>query len=131
MRRETVRSATSMSSFKSSPWMRGAPQRVIRVGHLPDQGGDLGIDARTTSGSPTRELDPVLAEAAALPAQDGVGRDDDQRLPPTGPDSGQAGPKQAVGLAEPRPRSRSFVDGGLLAEGQVLESGLAQGHHGG
>jgi hypothetical protein len=33
----------------------------IRGGHLSHKGGDLGIDARTASGRPTRELGPVLA----------------------------------------------------------------------
>ena len=62
---------------------------------------------------------------SALPAQDGVGRDDDQSLPPAGPDSGQPDPEQAVGRAELRPGRRSLVDGELLAQGQVLEGELA------
>jgi hypothetical protein len=68
---------------------------------------------------------PVLAEAAALPAQDGIGRDNDEHPPPAGPDSGQAGPEQAVGRAEPRAGGCSLVDGELLAQGQVLERELA------
>ena len=48
---------------------RRTPQGVSG-GHLPDEGSDLGIDARTTAGRPTREPGPILAEAAALPAQD-------------------------------------------------------------
>ena len=103
---------------------RCAPQG-IRRGHLPDQGGDLGIDARTASGRPTRKLGPVLAEASALPSQDGVGRDDDQSLPPAGPDSGQADPEQTIDCAELRPGHRSLVDGELLAQGEVLEGELA------
>jgi hypothetical protein len=62
-----------------------------------------------------------LAEASALPAQDGVGRDNDQRLPPASPDSGQAGPEQTVRCAEPRRRQPSLVDGELLTEGEVLQ----------
>jgi hypothetical protein len=46
---------------------RRTPQG-IRRGHLPHNGGDLGIDARTASSRPTRELGPVLAEASALPS---------------------------------------------------------------
>jgi len=103
---------------------RGAPE-AIRRRHFPDQSRDLGIDARTTSSRPTRELGPVFAEAAALPAQDGIGRDDDQHAPPASPDSGQAGPEQAVGRAEPRAGRCALVDGELLAQGQVLEGELA------
>jgi hypothetical protein len=55
---------------------RRTPQGVSG-GHLSDEGSDLGIDTGTTAGRPTREPGPILAEAAALPAQDGVGRDDD------------------------------------------------------
>src|SRR6185369_8350236 len=51
---------------------RRSPQG-IRRGHRPHEAGDLGIDAGATAGRPTRELGPILAEAAALPAQDGVG----------------------------------------------------------
>ena len=51
--------------------------------------------------------------------------DDDQRLPPAGPESGQAGPEQAVGRAELRAGRCSLVDGELLAQGQVLEGELA------
>ena len=103
---------------------RRTPQGIGR-GHLPDECGDLGADAWAASAVPTRKVSPVLTEAAALPAQDGVGGDDDQRLPPAGPESGQAGPEQAVSCAELRTGSCSLVDGELLAQGQVLESELA------
>src|SRR5919106_4974099 len=48
---------------------RRTPQGVSG-GHLSDEGSDLGIDTGTTAGRPTREPGPILAEAAALPAQD-------------------------------------------------------------
>ena len=50
----------------------GAPERV-RGGHADDQGFDLGVDRRATSGLASGEPGPVLAAASALPAQDGVG----------------------------------------------------------
>ena len=103
---------------------RGAPER-IRGGHLPDQGSDLGVEGRAPSGWTARDPGPILAEAAALSAQDGVGRDDDQRLSPAGPDSGQANPEQTIHRVEPRPGRRSLVDGELLAQGQVLDDELA------
>jgi hypothetical protein len=79
---------------------RGTPQG-IRRGHFPDEGGDLGIDGRAASGGPTRQMSPVLAEASALPSQDGVGRHDDQSLPPAGPDSGQRDPDKMKRLTIP------------------------------
>jgi hypothetical protein len=113
------------AELEELPVDAGSTPQGIRCDHFPDEGGDLGIDARTTSSRPARKLGPVLAEAATLPTQDGVGRHDDQRLPPTGPESGEAGPEQAVSRTEPRPGSRSFVDGDLLAQSKVLEGELA------
>jgi len=103
---------------------RRSPQG-IRRGHRPDGRGDLLAGGWAAASWPAREASPVFAEAAALPTQDGVGRHDDQRLPPTGPESGQAGPEQAVSRAELRPGRCSLVHGELLAEGQVLEGELA------
>ena len=103
---------------------RGAPEG-IRRGHARDQGLDLGVDGRATSGGPAGELGPVLAEATPLPPQDGVGSHDHEGLPPAGPDSGQPDPEEAIRRAESGPGHRSLVDGELLAQGQVLEGELA------
>jgi hypothetical protein len=43
----TVDWAMSIPSFSSSPWMRGAPERVVAV-HHPDQIADIGRDRRPT-----------------------------------------------------------------------------------
>jgi hypothetical protein len=92
---ETVRSATSIPSFKSSPWILGAPHRgfasAIRL---------------------TR-------------AQDGIGRHDHEGRSPPRPHSGQANPEEPLAAAQFRPARRSLVHGELLAEGEVLESELA------
>jgi len=98
----------------------GAPQRV-RPGHAGDQGFDLGIDGRATTGRPAGEPGPVRAEAAPLPPQDGGGRHDDQCLPPPGPDSGQSDPKEAVRRAKSGPGRRPLVHGELLTQGEVLD----------
>ena len=103
---------------------RGAPERV-RGGHAGDQGLDLGVDGRATSGGAAGELGPVLAEAAPLPPQDGVGGHDHEGLPPPGPDSGQPDPEEAISRAQSGPGRRSLVHGELLAQGEVLEGELA------
>jgi hypothetical protein len=72
-----------------------APEKV-GSGHSGDQSPDLGIDARATCGRVARELGPILAEPSPLPSQDGVGRDDHERLLPPGPDVGKADPEEAV-----------------------------------
>jgi len=53
-----------------------APERIGRR-HSHDQDFDLGVDGRATAGGPAGDLGPMLAEAAALPPQDGVGGDDE------------------------------------------------------
>ena len=113
------------AELQEFPVDAGSTPQGIRRGHFPDESGDLGIDGRAAAGGPTRELGPVLAEASALPSQDGVGRHDDQSPPPAGPDSGQPDPHQTVQRTELRPGYRSLVDDELLAQGQVLEGELA------
>jgi hypothetical protein len=76
-----------------------------------------------------RELGPVLAEASALPSQDGVGRHDDQSPLPAGPDSGQPDPQHAVQRTELRPGHCSLVDGELLARGQFSSASWRRPPH--
>src|SRR5881396_2435784 len=72
------------------------------------------LDGRATSGRAARELAPVLAEAAPLPPQDGVGGNDHERLPPPGPDSSQPDPEEAIRRAQLGSGRRSFVHSQLL-----------------
>jgi hypothetical protein len=102
---------------------RRAPEGV-RGGHASDESLDLRVDGRATSARAPRALGPVLAETTPLPPQDGVGRHEDQRLPPPSPDSGQPDPEQAVRGPKLGPGRRSLVDGDLLAQSQVLEGEL-------
>jgi len=88
---------TELQELAMDSW--GAPEGV-RGGHAGDQSLDLGMDGRATSGRAARELAPVLAEAAPLPAQDGVGGDDHEGLPPPGPDSSQPDPEEAIRRAQ-------------------------------
>ena len=103
---------------------RRTPQG-IRRGHLPDEGSDLGADGWAAAAGAARKASPVLAEASTLPSEHGIRRNDNQRLPPAGPDPGQAGLEQTIRWAEPRPGQPPLVDGELLAEGQILERELA------
>ena len=106
-----------MDSWGTPEWVRG--------GHACDQGLDLGIDGRATSGRAARELGPVLAEAAPLPPQDGVGSHDHERLSPPGPDPGQPDPEKTIRRAKPGLGRRPLVHGELLTQGKVLDRKLA------
>ena len=101
----------------------GTPERIGR-GHSCDEGLELGVDGRASGCGPAGELGPVLAEAAPLPAQDGVWGHDHEGLPPSGPDPGQPDPEEAISPAELGPARRSLVHGELLAQGEVLQGEL-------
>ena len=123
--RETVRSATSIPSLRSSPWILGAPHKgLVAAIVLMRAAVSARIGGRPAS-RPAGEPRPVLTEATALPPQDRVGRHDDQSPPPASPDSGQPHPQETIHRAQSGPRHRSFVHGELLAQGQVLEGELA------
>src|SRR2546426_7946898 len=113
---------TELQELTMDSW--GAPEGV-RDGHAGDQSLDLGVDGRATSGRAARELAPVLAEAAPLPPQDGVGGNDHEGLPPPGPDSSQPDPEEAIRRAQLGSGRRSFVHSQLLPQGKVLDSELA------
>jgi len=103
---------------------RRAPERV-GGGHSHDQDFDLGVDGRAPSGGSAGEPGPVLAEAAPLPPQDGVGGNDHEGLPPPGPDSSQPDPEEAIRRAQLGSGRRSFVHSQLLPQGKVLDRELA------
>jgi hypothetical protein len=113
---------TELQELAMDSW--GAPEGV-RGGHAGDQSLDRGMDGRATSGRAARALAPVLAEAAPLPPQDGVGGDDYEGLPPPGPDFSQPDPEEAIRRAQLGSGRRSFVHRQLLPQGKVLDRELA------
>jgi hypothetical protein len=72
---------------------RGCPEG-IRRGQACDQGLDLGADGRAAPGGPVGELRPVLAKAAPLPAQNGLGGSQSRGGASTGPRPWPARPKR-------------------------------------
>jgi hypothetical protein len=77
---------------------RRAPER-IGLSHSYDESPDLGAYARAARCGARGESGPILAEATALPPQDGVRRHDYEGLPPPGPDPGERGPEKAISSA--------------------------------
>ena len=102
---------------------RGAPERV-RGGQACNQGLDLGADGRATSDRPAGEFGPVLAEAATLPPQDGLGSHDHESSPPPGPHPGQPGPEEPVAAAQLRPGRRLLIHGELVVQREILKREL-------
>src|SRR4029453_17066201 len=99
--RDTVRSATLIPTFKSSPWILGAPHRGLAAAIRQRERGFQGYRRETHDGAPGQP-GPVVAEPSPLPTQDGVRGDDDQRLLPASPQPGQRDPKEPVATAQPR-----------------------------
>ena len=77
------------------------------------------------SGRAARDPGPIVAEASPLPAQDGVGRHDHERVLPVGPHPGEPDPEEPISGAELRPSDRSSVHGQLVAQGEILEDEVA------
>jgi hypothetical protein len=75
-------------------------------------------DARP-SGPASRKGSPVEAEALAVPADHGLGLEDDENLFPSRPEPEQSNPESAIKGCEPRPGSRLGVGGELLAKGKL------------
>src|SRR5712664_3142347 len=99
----------------------GAPEGV-RGGHAGDQSLDLGMDGRATSGRGARELAPVLAKAAPLPSQDGLGGNDHEGLPPPGPDFSQPDPEEAISRAQLGSGRRSLYTANCWCKARFLRS---------
>src|SRR5216684_4003364 len=122
--RATLRSETSKPSFKSSPWILGAPPvRILRC-QATDQGPNLLADPRPApalSGSPA----PVEAKAGSMPPDHGLRFHDEQHVRPAGPQMPERGPEEAVEASQRRPRPLAFEHGDLLSERENLQGGIA------
>ena len=102
---------------------RCAPTRVL-FRHLADQSSNLLGDLRPTaarSGTPT----PIQPKTRAVPADDGLGLDDDQDVGPMGPEAAEGRPEEPVEGVQGRPRPFAFEHGDLLSEGEDFEGGIA------
>jgi hypothetical protein len=69
--------------------MRGAPQEWVGTAHRSNQLADLARDCGPSGSSVPNLPCPKQAEAFAVPGDDSLWFDDDQRGSPTDPESGQ------------------------------------------
>src|ERR1035437_2949172 len=112
---------TELLKFAVDP--RGAPLWVLLC-QASDQNTNLLTDLRSAGawpGSPT----PIAPEAGAVPADHGLGLDDEQDVGPAGPAAAEGGPEESVQAIQNGPRPFPFQHGDLLAEGEDLERGVA------
>ena len=108
----------------SSPWIRGAPHKGFVSAIRLTRAAISALTGGRPTMRPAGARRPVLAEAAPLPPENGVGGHDYEGLPPLGPDPCQPHPEEAIRPAQPGPRNRSLVRGELLVQGEVLQSKL-------
>jgi hypothetical protein len=99
-------------SLSSSPWTAGTPA-VIRGGEPLDQGGDLGAGRRPSG--PVR-AGPFPGDQAAVPPQDGAGRDQAVHPQPCRQDPDQRGEDCPVSLVQPGLRLGAAQHGDLVAQ---------------
>jgi hypothetical protein len=93
----------------------------IRMAHGADQRANVSGDCRSTRTGSTLP-GPPWTEATAVPRDDRVGLDEDQRCPPLGPDAREPQPQEAVGPRQTNaPTVGSFHDLKLLSQREDLE----------
>ena len=71
-----------MPSFRSSPWIRGAPRQRVFAAHAADEGADIAWDRWASASAPPRFPRPVHSEAFLMSADDGFRRHDHQHFTP-------------------------------------------------
>ena len=103
---------------------RRAPAGVLR-GNATDERPQVGL-GRGASGR-ARSPAPEEAEAEAVPADDGGGPQDGERVAPTGPEIREDDPEGAVEDGEPRPGPPPDEDRELLTQGEVLKNEVSAG----
>ncbi len=68
------------------------------------------------------QLSPVVAEALALPGNDGPGLDECQGIAPAGPEPRQPRPEETIGRVKSRAPDSLLVDGQLMPQCQMFQA---------
>src|ERR1700746_966472 len=106
---------------------RRSPGRILGD-HAEDQGANLFADAlppscMSDSGDPS----PIQTKPRPMPVHDGSRSDQDERLPPPGPDRSQRNPEQLVQGSQSTARSLRVQSQQLPTESQVFEDEVLPG----
>jgi hypothetical protein len=101
---------------------RSAPSRILR-NHLEDEISDL-LRNRLSAHSLPRPGDqtPVQAKASSVPANYGLGSDEDERFVPAGPEPPSSDPEKLVQGAESRSEMASRQHHELLPKGEIFQN---------
>jgi hypothetical protein len=106
-----------------NPWR--APGWIVR-NHAEDEFAEFNADAlpARTNGM-AREPGPIQLEAGPMPSHNGLRLNENQCLPPPGPEPPQNHPEKSVGNSKPRMGMSPFQDSKLLPESQILQEEIA------
>src|SRR5262249_8926002 len=99
---------------------RWAAERILPA-HPSDQGPRIGRDRWTARSALAASPGPEGLERGPVPADHGVGLDDDERVAPTTPAAEEHGPEEAIAVAKPRRLRGSPQHRELMAQREVLE----------
>ena len=109
--------------FTMNPWSSpGAVLRDHAENDLPQFRADT-LSSR--SGPVSRNPRPIQPETLAVPADNGLRLDEDQRLLPANPQPPQHHPEQLVASNKPGLRMLPFENAELLSKSQVFEEQVA------
>jgi hypothetical protein len=123
----TVEGATAMPRPASSPWI--APVRVL-VGHADNEYSDAAHRPWSAGSLRAGPAGVVAPEQGAVPPQDGVGGDDQVKLPQhrSGESVKQCGKERPVGWAKTGPAGLALQDGELVAQCQDFDVFVGTAH---
>ena len=99
---------------------RGCTAERVRSRDPLDEFLRLAVDPRAAETSTTRPPGPVPLEASSVPADHGLGLNEDQSFPPPSPEARQPCPEQPVGEADLRALGLLAQRGQLLPQREVL-----------
>ena len=118
-------SETQLAQF--TMYARCSPGRILG-NHTKDQGANLFTDPLPSSYlSDSRDPRPIQTKPHPMPVHNGSGSDQDERLPPPGPESSQRNPEQLVHGSQSMARPLRVQSQQLLTERQVFKNEVLPG----
>src|SRR5271168_2499986 len=104
---------------------RRTPGRVLGD-HAEDELAECNADALPARANPVpREPGPIQLEAGAVPSHNCIRLNENQCMPPPGPEPSQYHPEKSVGSSKPRTGMSPFQNSKLLTESQILQEEIA------
>jgi len=108
--------------FAMNPWR--APGWVL-PNHAEDEFAEFNADALPAGTWMAREPGPIQLEAGPVPSHNGLRLNENQCLPPPGPEPPQNHPEKSVGNGNARMGTPPFQDSKLLPKSQILQEEIA------